>query len=499
MLFNSAQFLVFLPIVVGMYYLIPGKIKGYWLLAASYFFYMCWNAKYVVLILSTTIVTYVSGIAIERIKQADYEERRSVFLKKLCLTGSIVLNLSVLFVFKYLNFGVDTLSRICAQFHVALNIPAVDLLLPVGISFYTFQALGYTIDVYRDEIYAEKNFFRYALFISFFPQLVAGPIERSRNLLKQLSSLPAKISFAQWKEGAFLMLWGYFLKVVLADRIAIFVDTAYGDMDRYTGCFLLVASLLFAVQIYCDFAGYSVIAMGTAKILGVRLMENFNAPYFAMTVSEFWRRWHISLSEWFRDYLYIPLGGNRRGRARKYFNTLVTFGVSGLWHGADWSYAVWGLLNGFYQVAGDFLMPLRKRTARILEIKTDSLSHRLLKTVVTFLLVDFAWIFFRAPSIRDALRVIWRIATQHNIWVLTDGSLYTCGLDQKNFTLMIISIMILFCADLCKYRGIEIRNVIARQDYWAQCVVAAGTVVIILLFGIWGVEYDAANFIYFQF
>lgn len=499
MLFNSVQFLIFLPIVIGGYYMIPNRAKNYWLLAASYFFYMCWNVKYVTLILFTTIVTYLSGIVMEQIKRGDCVRGDCNARKKICLVSSIILNILVLFVFKYLNFGIDTVCRVFARFHVVLNVPDFDILLPVGISFYTFQALGYLIDVYRDEIYAEKNFFRYALFLSFFPQLVAGPIERSKNILKQLGNLPDKFSFEKFREGTLLMLWGYFLKVVLADRIAIFVDTAYGDIDAYTGCFLLVASVLFAVQIYCDFAGYSVIAMGAARILGVQLMENFNAPYLAMTVSEFWRRWHISLSEWFRDYVYIPLGGNRRGRGRKYFNLFVTFGVSGLWHGADWSYVAWGLLNGFYQVAGDFLMPVRKRIAGILEIRTGSLSHKLLKTAATFVMVDFAWIFFRASTMREALRIIWRIATVHNIWVMLDGSLYTCGLDQRNFGLMVICIGILLCADVCKYRGIKIREVIAAQDYWAQCFVVAGAVICILLFGIWGAEYNAADFIYFQF
>lgn len=500
MLFNSAQFLIFLPIVISIYYLVPRRVKSYWLLAASYFFYMCWNAGYIILILFSTIVTYITGILIERTqKRKKDSEDRAVFDKKMWLTVGIVLNLLVLFLFKYLNFGVEILNSLCGRFSISLYIPAFDLLLPVGISFYTFQALGYVIDVYRGEIYAEKNFFQYALFLSFFPQLVAGPIERSGNLLKQLSALPDKISFAKWKEGTLLILWGYWLKVVLSDRIAIFVDTVYGDIDTYSGCFLLVATLLFAVQIYCDFAGYSIIAMGTARILGIQLMDNFNAPYFAMSVSEFWRRWHISLSGWFRDYLYIPLGGNRKGRIRKYLNILVTFGVSGLWHGADWSYVVWGLLNGFYQVAGDLLMPVRKWFARILEIRTQSISHKLLKMITTFLLVDFAWIFFRASSVREALRIIWKIVTVHNVWILLDGSLYTCGLERRNFHLMLLCIVLVLCADWYKRRGIKIREILVLQDYWAQCLIVVVAVIGLLLFGIWGVEYDASGFIYFQF
>lgn len=498
MLFNSLQFLFFFPIVVGMYYLIPQKLRNYWLLAASYYFYMCWNAKYVVLLLFSTIVTYVSGLSLERCSRADKEEKNIRRQKKLCVAVSFILNLSILVVFKYLNFGMESLQWIFGQMHIALNVPAVDLLLPVGISFYTFQALGYTMDVYRGEIYAEKNFFRYALFVSFFPQLVAGPIERSKNLLRQLDK-PAKPSFDSFRDGLLLMLWGYFMKVVLADRIAVFVDTVYGDFETYTGVYLIVATILFAVQIYCDFSGYSVIAMGAAKILGIQLMENFDSPYLSVSVAEFWRRWHISLSSWFRDYLYIPLGGNRKGKIRKYVNLLITFGVSGLWHGADWSYVIWGLLNGIWQIIGDLLEPFKKKAACFLDIKEESLSHKCIRAVTTFFLVDLTWVFFRADSAFIALRIIKRMFTVKNHWVWFDGFLFECGLNRQNFTLMVWGILLLLVADICKYRGISLRKVVAKQDYWAQCLTVTATVLGILLFGMWGAEYDAANFIYFQF
>lgn len=497
MLFNSLDFLIFFPIVVGIYYLIPQKIRKYWLLAASYYFYMCWNAKYVVLLLFSTIVTFVSGIMLEKCAAQAQEEKRQR-QRKFCVAVSFVLNLLVLFVFKYLDFGIESLNAVLGRLHLTINVPAFDLLLPVGISFYIFQALGYTMDVYRGEIYAEKNFFRYALFVSFFPQLVAGPIERSKNLLRQLDK-PDKPTIDSLRDGLLLMLWGYFLKMVLADRIAVFVDTVYGDFETYTGVYLIVATLLFAVQIYCDFSGYSVIAMGAAKILGIHLMENFNAPYLAVSVAEFWRRWHISLSSWFRDYLYIPLGGNRRGRFRKYVNLLITFGVSGLWHGADWSYVIWGLLNGIYQVIGGLLAPVKKKAAVFLEIKEDSFSHRCIRVVTTFFLVDLAWVFFRADTAFHALRIIKRMFTAKNHWVWFDGSLYECGLNQKNFTLMIWGILLLFVVDICKYRGIKIREIVARQDYWAQFLTVIAAVFAILLFGMWGAGYDAANFIYFQF
>lgn len=247
-------------------------------------------------------------------------------------------------------------------------LPSVDILLPVGISFYTFQALGYTIDVYRGDTCAEKNFFQYALFVSFFPQLVAGPIERSSHLLQQLAT-PHKFNSEEAKSGLLLMLWGFFLKIVLADRIAIFVDWVYGDYHTFGGWYLIVATALFAIQIYCDFAGYSIIAMGAAQILGIRLMENFQSPYLAVSVADFWRRWHISLTSWFRDYLYIPLGGSRCSKWRKYMNKMIVFLVSGLWHGAKISFVVWGGLNGLYQIIGEILQPLRDKLVKLFLLK----------------------------------------------------------------------------------------------------------------------------------
>lgn len=341
MLFNSIQFLIFFPIVILIYFVIPCKVRNYWLLIASYYFYMCWNAKYALLIFFSTVVTYLSGLFIERIKRSSRDVSWKLKAKKLTVALSFILNLMVLFYFKYFNFFVDILLKAFRYMHVELNLPTFDILLPVGISFYTFQALSYTMDVYRDEIYAEENFFQYALFVSFFPQLVAGPIERSKNLLKQLAE-PKKFNFECAKEGFILMLWGFFLKIVIADRIALFVDIVYADYKVYAGWYLIVATLLFAIQIYCDFYGYSVIAQGTAKIIGIDLMENFDAPYISTSVAEFWRKWHISLTSWFKDYLYIPLGGSKKGKLRKYLNKMIVFLISGLWHGAEFSFVIWG-------------------------------------------------------------------------------------------------------------------------------------------------------------
>ena len=498
MLFNSFQFLGFFPIVTLAYYILPERIKNYWLLVASYYFYMCWNVKYVLLILTSTIITYVSGILIERIKASNKTDANKTVLSKIIVGASFACNLGILFYYKYFNFTLTVISNLLSKINIQLTVPVFDIVLPVGISFYTFQALSYTVDVYRNEIQAERNFFKYALFVSFFPQLVAGPIERSKNLLGQLS-VSKKFNFEKARDGFLLMIWGYFLKVVLADRIAIFVNTVYGDFNTFNGWFIVVATMLFAVQIYCDFSGYSIIAMGAAEILGIELMDNFNAPYLSTSVSDFWRKWHISLTSWFKDYLYIPLGGSRRGTIRKYINKMIVFLVSGLWHGANLSFVIWGGLNGIYQVVGEILQPIRDASIGILRLNRDSIGHKVLSGIVNFVLIDFAWIFFRASGFHESIEIIKSMFSNNNVWILLDGSLHSCGLDAKNYNLMIISIFILLVADIFKSKGIKLRNVIASQDYWCRWIIMILSICFILIFGIWGSGYDAAGFIYFQF
>ena len=498
MQFNSLDYMIFFPIVLIVYFLIPDRVKYLWLLGASYYFYMCWNPLYVLLILASTIITYASGLLLERIKHSDNDELRRRQLKKIVVAVSIISNLGILFYFKYFGYGMELISDVFKRLNISVNVPAFDIMLPVGISFYTFQALSYTIDVYRDEIYAEKNFLRYALFVSFFPQLVAGPIERSKNLMKQLA-VPHKFSVDNFREGLLLILWGLFQKIVIADRIATFVDVVYANYTTYQGAYLIVATVLFAFQIYCDFAGYSTIAMGSAKILGISLMENFDAPYLAVSVSDFWRRWHISLTSWFRDYLYIPLGGNRKGKIRKYLNIMVVFLVSGLWHGAKLSFVVWGGLNGLYQVIGDWLRPAKEKLSQKLHLNTNSLGHKIVSAFVTFVLVDFTWIFFRARSITGALRIIKNMITVFNPWVLFDGSMFECGVDEKNFHLAVISIVLLLIVDCFRKKKVRIREVIARQDTWFRYASIVFFILFLLVFGKYGPAYNAANFIYFQF
>lgn len=392
MLFNSLNFAVFLPVVFLLYWSIPNEKRWLLLLVSSYYFYMSWNVKYAFLIFGMTVISYTCGIGIEKAKKKS--------LKKWIVIGTTILSLGILFLFKYFDFSMVIVSEIFKQLAIPFHPFTLNWVLPVGISFYTFQVIGYIIDVYRGGIFPEHHFGKYAAFVSFFPQLVAGPIERSKNLLPQIS---AKHTFCYEKatEGLKRMAWGYFKKIVIADRLAVYVDTIYGNVSRYSGFSLAIATLFFSIQIYCDFSGYTDIAIGTAKLMDIDLMENFKSPYLSANFKEFWSRWHISLSTWFRDYLYIPLGGNRFGPWRRDLNTIVTFLMSGLWHGADFSYLAWGGLHGIAQV-------LEKRLDRKPII--DNNIFRGIRILFVFLFCCFAWIFFRAETMRDAWYIIKNIA-----------------------------------------------------------------------------------------
>ncbi len=496
MLFNSIDFLLFFPLVTAAYFLLPRRARWVWLLAASYYFYMCWNVKYALLIVMSTLTTYAGGLLIHRAAALPNEKRR-LRRKRLWVFLSFAVNLLILFFFKYFNFFLDNLSAVFSMAGIAFKRPAFDVVLPVGISFYTFQALSYTVDVYRGEVEPERNPFRYALFVSFFPQLVAGPIERSKNLLGQLYDCPG-FDPDRVRNGLLLMLWGMFEKIVVADRLAILVDYVYDNYADLPGAAVALATVFFAFQIYCDFSGYSHIAIGAAQVMGFTLMENFRRPYLAKSAAEFWRRWHISLSTWFRDYLYIPLGGNRRGKARKYLNTMITFLASGLWHGANWSFVVWGGLNGAYQVAGEMLIPVRERACRALRINREHPFWRFVRTAFTFCLVDFAWLFFRAPSFSAARQMLIHMLTQPHPFVLM-GQIFALKLDKLNLLAALAGIAVLLCADLLQERCGSLRPYITRRTLPVRWAIYLAGILTVLIFGIYGPGYDARAFAYFQF
>lgn len=496
MLFDSLAFAIFFPITLLVYYLLPLKCRHFGLLFASYVFYMYWNPMYALLLIVCTLITYIGGLGIA----IQTSPRR----KKIWLVCTIVFCFCILVFFKYTPFITASLNNLLTALGSKKTIPVFDIVLPLGISFYTFQAVGYVIDVYRGKIETEKDFFRYALFVSFFPQLLAGPISRASTLLTQINT-PKNFNLSHVKKGFLLMLWGFFLKLVIANRAATLVNAVYNDPLNFIGLTFFVATLFFSIQIYCDFAGYSAIAMGAAQVLGFDLLDNFRQPYFSVSISDFWHRWHISLSTWFRDYLYIPLGGNRHGLFRKYLNIMITFLVSGLWHGSSWSYILWGALNGFMQIIGDLKNHIlswlsnRKLIKNFTFPKQKPFSARLASILITFSLINVSWVFFRAQSIAAAFTILQRSVAAFNPWIFIDGSLYRLGIERTEFWFLVAFVGFLFYVDLKHERGFPFRDAILRQQLWFRWLCYLGLLFSILLFGVYGPNMEAASFIYVQF
>lgn len=475
MLFNSFTFLIFFPTVVLVYFTLPFKYRWVFLLFASYYFYINWVPIYALLMLLSTIVTWVCGRLVE--KNNDNNSRKTF------LVISLFINFGILFFYKYFNFINNSVFNILDLIGISWPLPNLDVLLPVGISFYTFQAVGYTIDVYRNKIKAERNFGIYALFVSFFPQLVAGPIERTENLIPQFKAKKS-FDYANLSEGAKQMIWGYFMKVVVADRLAIYVNAVYNNVDQHSGFTFILATIFFAFQIYCDFAGYSNIAIGAAKIMGFSLMTNFRQPYQSASISEFWKRWHISLSTWFRDYVYISLGGNRVSKRRRNWNLFVTFFLSGIWHGANWTFVIWGTLNGFYLIISLLTVKFRESINKLLPI--SGRIGNLKRILSTFALTCFAWIFFRANNVSEAFLIIKKIFS-------FEGQLYIG--EWQHFFYSIFGILTLLVFERLQV-VVEIENYPVKLRSWIKNqLFYAALVLLILIVGV----FDGGQFIYFQF
>lgn len=479
MLFNSYEFLVFFPIVVALYFAIPNRFKWVLLLVASYYFYMCWNYKFIVLIMLSTVVDYFSGILIYKTQK----KRR----RKLLLMASLITNLGLLFFFKYFNFFGESINALFDKVNIFYNVPAYDFLLPVGISFYTFQTLSYTIDIYKKKQEPEYHFGRFALFVSFFPQLVAGPIERSVNLLPQFRK-EVDFNYERIKNGALLMGWGFFKKIVIADRLSEYVNVVYNNPTEFEGIQNIIATFFFSFQIYCDFSGYSDIAIGAAAILGYKLMTNFRRPYFAMNIREFWQRWHISLSTWFRDYVYISLGGNRVVKWRWYYNLFITFLISGLWHGAEWTFVIWGAIHGFYLVFAIVTEKLRNNINKTIGISKVPWLYNLTQILVTFVLAYIAWIFFRANNVSEAFYIL------KNHFIFGGNQPANLFNNPADFLLSFVFIGVLLVIDFLEER-FELSSslkLLPRYQKWALLIVF---VCVILVFAVW----NETDFLYFQF
>ena len=473
--FNSLAYAIFLPIVFITYWLLPHKYRWLLLLLSSYYFYMSWNPKYVVLILLTTTVSYVAALLME--KQTNKTARKPI----LALTLAVCVG--VLFFFKYFNFAFANVAAFFNIFSIHLHPITLNLLLPVGISFYTFQTLSYVIDVYQGKVKPEKHFGVYATFISFFPQLVAGPIERTNNLLPQITS-KKEFDYDLAMLGVRQMLWGFFKKIAVADVVAVYVDAAYKNLHQCTGLDLCFAIFFFTIQIYCDFSGYSDIAIGTARLFGINLMTNFASPYFATSVKEFWSRWHISLSTWFRDYVYIPMGGSRCSKIRNSINIMVTFLISGLWHGANWTFVFWGGIHGLAQVIEKVFGLGKKERGKF---------GKVLSWFVVFLFCNLAWVFFRADSFADALYVI-----QHAIPGIGDiGSFghINMGPDRRSLRYILAVIFLVAVYDYATLKH-DVINVLKNKKI--PCLVIEYVLVCLIIVAM--VNGTGSNqFVYFQF
>ncbi|MFH6769243.1 MBOAT family O-acyltransferase [Gaetbulibacter aquiaggeris] len=469
MLFNSTDFFIFLATVFILYWLLSKKIKwqNILLLVSSYVFYGWWDYRFLALIATSTLVDYYVGLQLHKAEDKT--------LRKRWLLISLLFNIGLLGFFKYYNFFIESwIDSLALLGYTIENNWTLKIVLPVGISFYTFQTLSYSIDIYKRTLIPTKDFIGFASFVSFFPQLVAGPIERASNLLPQILSTRTYTHKAL-SSGLKLMIWGFFLKLVVADRAAIYVNHVYNNIENHDGLSFIAATLFFSFQIYGDFAGYSLIAIGVAKMFGLNLMTNFNRPYFSASIGEFWNRWHISLSTWFKDYVYIPLGGNRLKKSRWLFNLFITFLISGLWHGANWTFVIWGALNGVYLII-EALIFRPKRTG-------------IINILVTFILVNFAWIFFRANNLENAVYIINKIFT-------SPGSLYIGSGDDVTASIYtILAIGILVFIELKKEFFNTLFSISNNKFEIVRLTGYALVIFIILYLGV----FEESQFIYFQF
>lgn len=485
MLFNSLEFLLFFPVVVLFYFAMPHRYRWVLLLVASYYFYACWKVEYVVLIAFSTLVDYYVGLRLDR----THERRR----RKSWLSLSIFCNIGLLFAFKYFNFVSQATRDFFAAFNVFYEVPHFEVLLPIGISFYTFQSLSYSIDVYRGRRSAEKHLGIFALYVSFFPQLVAGPIERSTRLLPQFHDRH-KFDALKAKEGFYIILLGYFKKLVIADRVAIYVDQVFSQPQSYDGIQLIVASYLFGFQLYCDFSAYSDIAIGTAKIMGYDIMQNFRRPFAARTLRDFWQRWHISLTRWMMDYLYLPLSKRLRGRFGKVTATCIVFFIVGLWHGAAWNFVLFGICVGLALVFGDVTRDFRKRITETVFPKDHSYAaalHHMLKVIIIFHLYIMGCIIFRVNSVSDLLLILQKIAGSLDASI---DAIVVPGFSAYELSLTGLFIVLLEVLQFFQHHK-QWFSRLAHSHFSVQWAAAYAFIFGILMFG----EFNLRPFIYFQF
>ena len=469
MQFVSLGFVIILPVVALINAFIPREYRYIWLAIASLGFYFALDYKSGIVMAASILLTYGAAVFMgEKGEQARGASQKAAF------AISVILSVIMLFVLR-----------------------SGSILGAIGISFYMLKAVGYLIDVYRGDLKPERNPVKYSLYVSFFPQIICGPIERAGNMLPQFS-YPVSVDFYRMRYGLLQILWGFVLKFFIADRLAIFVNNVYAAPGSKAGTIVFIATVFYSFEIYCDFAGYSNIAIGASTLLGIDVMKNFDSPYMSATVAEFWRRWHISLSSWLKDYIYIPLGGNRKGTLRKYINILIVFAVSGIWHGSALTFLIWGLLHAIYEIIGFVMMPVRNFLVDRLKIDRESYSHRAVKIVFTFLLVNAAWVFFRADTVGTALTVLSK-SFQFTPWIFSDGSLFKQGLDAMDMNMTVFGLGLMMVIDMINYRGTDLKEKLLHEGVWLRWAVMIFLIMLVLICGIWGPGYDASAFIYQQF
>lgn len=489
MLFNSVAFAIFMPIVFFLYWIVPQKFKWIILLLSSYYYYMSWGPKYVIWIILTTVVSYLGALGIEK-----YENLKK---KKVCMLLPVLFSLGTLFVFKYFNFISKTVSTVFEKLSLPVGELTLNLIMPLGISFYTFQTVAYLVDVYKGKVKAQRHFGKYALFISFFPQVLSGPIARASNLMPQLEE-GRKFDYEQVAYGARQMAWGFFKKIVISAVCADIVDGVYNSIQGKSGFLILIATVMYAFQIYCDFSGYSDIAIGSAKLLGINLADNFRNPYLSQSIKEFWGRWHISLSSWFRDYVYIPLGGNRVNKFRYSLNIIITFLVSGLWHGAAWTFIIWGLIHGVLQVIETFVYK-SKAFMKLAPNKNEKkifTPKGIITLILTFSIVCFTWIFFRANTLGDAFYAIRHMfdGISSPVKYVADG-ITALGLGKDEIIRLVPSMVLLIVVEFMSLKFDVIEKVGKIKPVFKWIIY----ILVLLMIFILTPSESNQNFIYFQF
>ena len=481
MSYTSILYYVLLAVILLVYYIVPDRIKWTVLLAGSLYFYLLLAGSSVLMcaFLAMILVSYVFGILVGKTGS------RAVLAAGIILSAAPFVTWKVLEVASSSATGAVKAEMMFSEAGIAL---------PVGASFFTLQMIAYLADIYKGRAEVQKNPFRYALFISFFPQIIQGPIPRYSQLADQLFT-PHRLRASNIAKGSYMILWGFFLKFMIADKAGIIVDTVFKRPDYYRGMYVFTAGCLYSIQLYTDFMSCVFLSRGTARFMGIDLIDNFAQPYFATSIRDFWRRWHISLSTWLRDYIYIPLGGSRKGKIRKYVNLALTFLVSGIWHGGSVKFIFWGLLHAFYQITGDLTRGIRDKGYSLLRISKDSYLRHIIKSAGTFLLVMPAWIIFRAPDLKTGLDMIRSMFTVRNYWIFWDDTLYTLGLGWKEWSVLKHSIVILFVVSFLRTRG-HLAERFMEQHLIVRWAVCIGAILIIMIYGTYGFGYDAKAFIY---